>query len=128
MTPPPRKDDAGKLRYDLIPPIPLATLAHAYTIGAEKYGARNWEQGIEFTRLYAAAMRHLQAWYAGESQDPEGGQHHIASVAFCCLAIIELELTHPECDDRPRWPSRRPQGLPPDATDGEPEGVPHAAP
>jgi hypothetical protein len=32
--------------------------------------------------------------------DPEDGQHHLASVAWCAMALIELEETHPELDDR----------------------------
>jgi hypothetical protein len=30
------------------------------------------------------------------------GQHHLASVAWCAMALIELEETHSELDDRAR--------------------------
>lgn len=33
-----RKDDGGKLRFDLIPPDALAELVRVYTVGAAKYG------------------------------------------------------------------------------------------
>lgn len=95
------KYDGGKLRYDLIPVLPLRLLAEVYTIGAKKYADRNWEKGISYSRIIGALMRHLEAFRAGESYDSEGGQHHLASVAWCAFALMEYERTHPELDDRP---------------------------
>jgi hypothetical protein len=95
-----RKDDTGKLRFDLIPIGPLRKLAEVYTIGAKKYSDRNWEKGLSWGRIYAALQRHSTAWWAGEIHDPIDGQHHLASVAWCALALIEYEQTHPELDDR----------------------------
>ena len=37
-----RKDDDGKLRYDLIPPLALEEVVRVLTFGAEKYGPNNW--------------------------------------------------------------------------------------
>ena len=96
------KFDKGKLRYDLIPVGPLAELANVYTLGAVKYDDRNWEKGILFSRLYAAMMRHANKYWAGEKNDLEDGQHHLSSVAWCAFAMMELEKTHPEMDDRPK--------------------------
>jgi len=96
-----RKDDAGKLRMELIPVKPWQELARVYSIGAKKYGDRNWERGIAWSRIYGAMMRHAVAWWGRERHDPQDGQHHLASVAWCALALIELERTHPELDDRP---------------------------
>jgi len=95
-----RKDDAGKLRFDLIPVEPLRKLAEVYTIGARKYADRNWEKGIQWGRIYAAMQRHAWAFWNGERLDPVDGQHHLASVAWCALALMEYERTHPELDDR----------------------------
>lgn len=95
-----RKDDTGKLRYDLIPPRPLDKLAEVYTIGAKKYADRNWEKGISWGRIFAAMMRHAWAYWRGERTDPVDGQHHLASVAWCAFALMEFEDTHPELDDR----------------------------
>ena len=86
---------------DLIPVRPLQELARVYSIGAGKYDDRNWENGIDFSRLYAAALRHLTKWWGGEQCDPEDGQHHLSSVAWCVFALREYEHTHPERDDRP---------------------------
>lgn len=95
-----KKNDHGKLRYDLIPSYPLESLAHVYTIGALKYADRNWEKGIAWGRIFAAMMRHAWAWWKGERFDPVDGQHHLASVAWCAFALIEYEITHLELDDR----------------------------
>lgn len=97
-----RKDDSDKLRFDLFPVRPIQLLAEVFTIGAKKYGDRNWEKGLETGRVFAALMRHAWAWWGGEKNDPEDGQHHLASVAWCALALIELEETHPETDTRPK--------------------------
>lgn len=88
-----RKDDSGetKLRYDLIPPEALAGLAQVYTIGAKKYSDRNWENGINYGRIYAALMRHIEAWRQGEDYDPENGQHHLDSVVWNAVALRTYE-------------------------------------
>lgn len=96
------KNDADKLRYDLLPPGPLSQLAEVYTKGAAKYEDRNWEKGLAWGRVFAAMMRHAWAFWRGESHDPEDGQHHLASVAWCAFALMEYEKTHPELDDRQR--------------------------
>lgn len=101
-----RKDDglAGtgnmKLRYDLIPVRPLADLAEVYTVGCKTYGDRNWEQGIKWSRILAAMMRHLEAFRAGELKDKESGCYHLASVAWGAFALLEYTRTHPDLDDR----------------------------
>lgn len=95
-----KKQDAAKLRYDLIPPTSLAALAHVYTIGAAKYGEDNYLGGLAWRRVLAAMMRHVEAFRAGESYDVEGGQHHLASAAWACFTLMLYEA---ECigeDDR----------------------------
>lgn len=95
-----RKDDAGKLRYDLIPVYPLAQLAEVYTTGSRKYGDNNWRKGMNYSRIIAALLRHLEAWRQGRKVDPDDGQHPLASVAWCAFTLMEYEITHPELDDR----------------------------
>lgn len=101
------KLDQEKLRYDLIPAAPLAELARVFTIGAGKYGDHNWRRGLHYGRVFAAMMRHAWAWWAGERADPEDGQHHLSSVAWCALALMELEHTRPDLDDRVTPPELR---------------------
>lgn len=97
---PPKKNDADKARFDLIPPRSLFELGRVYAIGAKKYGDRNWEKGLKWGRVFAAMIRHAFAWWCGEKFDPEDGQHHLASVAWCAFALIQYEDTHPGLDDR----------------------------
>ena len=97
-----RKNDEGKARFDLLPVKPLFKVAEVYTIGAAKYDDRNWEKGILWGRIFAAMQRHAWNWHRREQLDPEDGQHHLASVVWCALTLMEFEETHPELDDRPK--------------------------
>lgn len=94
------KFDSDKLRFDLIPILPLREVARVYTIGAKKYEDRNWERGMVWSRVYGALQRHATAWWAGEKIDPDNGQHHLAAVIFNAMALMEYERTHPELDNR----------------------------
>jgi hypothetical protein len=95
-----RKDDAGKPRFDLIPVEPLEELARLYALGAEKYGDRNHESGMRWGRVYSAMQRHAFAWWRGEQRDQEDGQHHLASVVWCALALMDYEQRGVGEDDR----------------------------
>lgn len=95
-----RKNDQGKLRYDLIPPSPLKELAEVYTLGAAKYGDYNWLLGLDWSRVVAALYRHLEAWRTGRIVDPDDGQHPLASVAWCAFTLMEFERLGIGRDDR----------------------------
>lgn len=96
-----RKDDDGKARFDLIPAVPLQSLADVYTFGARKYADRNWEKGIKWGRVFAAICRHLWSYWRGEDVDTESGMTHLAHAAWGCFTLMEFERTHKELDDRP---------------------------
>ena len=89
----------SKLRYDLIPPGPLAEVAYVYTIGAQKYADRNWEGGMAWGRCFRALMQHAWHWWARGGRHDKG-MHPLASVVFYCFALMEYENTHPQLDDR----------------------------
>lgn len=91
-------------RYDLIPSEPLRLLAELYGKGAEKYAERNWENGYEWSKSFAALNRHLWAFWNGEDIDEETGKPHLTCVAFHAFALAEFMQTHPNYDDRPRSP------------------------
>lgn len=103
----PRKNDAGKARWDLMPPDALDELADVFTLGAGKYGERNWEGGLSWGRVFAALMRHAWAWWRGEQRDPVDGQHHLASVAWCALVLMAYEKRRSGDDDRTLVPRPR---------------------
>jgi len=96
------KYDTGKPRYDLLPPDALEELVGIYTMGAKKYGDRNWESGISYGRVYGAIMRHLWAWWRGQENDDESGCSHLAHAAWGCFALIAYQQRglEKQLDDR----------------------------
>jgi len=98
-------------RFDLIPPTALRQLANHFGRGAQKYEDRNWEKGYRYSLSYAAAMRHLNAWWAGEEHD-EDGNHHLDAVMFHCMALREFGNRGVGTDDRfgPLTPQEATQG------------------
>jgi hypothetical protein len=94
-----RKDDAGKPRYDLIPPEWPHDLALLLGKGAAKYGERNFEKGMRYGRCFAAAMRHAWAFWRGESHDEEGNPH-LVSAAWNLLTIHMYTARGVGTDDR----------------------------
>lgn len=98
---PARKDDTGKPRLDLLPPELMLAVAYILTSGAERYGERNWEQGMNWGRVYAAIMRHMLAWWAGEEADPDTGKSHLHHAGACIAFLIAYEQRGTGTDDRP---------------------------
>ena len=95
------KFDDGKPRYDLLPPEGLAAVSEILGIGAKKYAARNWEQGMDWSRPFGAAMRHLWAWWAGENLDRDTGKSHLWHAACNIFFLIAYEARGIGQDDRP---------------------------
>lgn len=84
-----RKDDDGKLRWDLLPLDVVEKLVEIYEFGANKYGENNWrtiENG--YKRCRAALFRHLTAYDKGEQVDPESGKSHLAHAAWNALSMV----------------------------------------
>src|SRR4051812_41426061 len=96
---------AKPYRIDLIPAGPLWQVAELYGEGAKKYDTHNWRRGYDWSLSYAAMMRHATQFWNGESLDEETHCHHLASVVFHAMALMEFENTHPELDDRYVWPT-----------------------
>lgn len=82
-----RRDDASKLRMDLIPPEILTGFSRAATYGVAKYDARNCEKGMAWGRAFGSAMRHLWKFWSGETHDQESGIHHL-DMAFWNVGML----------------------------------------
>lgn len=95
------KFDSAKPRMELISPEALEEMAKVLTFGAEKYGDYNWSQGIKFTRVIAAILRHTYSFLRGETIDPESGINHMAHVMCNCMFLIHFNKYKKEYDDRP---------------------------
>jgi len=87
-----RKDDQGKCRLDLLPLDALWETGKVYSMGAGKYDDWNWANGIKYSRVIAALLRHLFKWVMGETHDQEDGQHHLSSVVWGGLALLHYDL------------------------------------
>lgn len=95
------KFDKDKIRIDLIPPELIEELGKVLTHGAKKYKPRNWEEGMSWTRIFAALQRHLWAWLSKETMDKDSKLSHL-SHAVCNLAfLIAYEKRNIGEDDRP---------------------------
>lgn len=96
-----RKDDAGKAPWHLAPWDAFRAIVHVLRFGAEKYAPRNWENGMAWSRPFAALQRHLAAWWEGEKVDPETGMSHLWHAGCCIVFLIAYELRGVGTDDRP---------------------------
>jgi hypothetical protein len=104
-----RKDDSDKLRFDLIDGGSLTDLARVYTFGARKYTDRNWEKGIQWSRVFGAVMRHMWAFWNGQDLDPETGLPHTIHAAWGCFALTNYLRNRKQFDDRPKEEARATQ-------------------
>ena len=95
-----KKHDGEKVRMDLLPPEMETAVAAVLTFGAAKYGDRNWEKGMKWGRVYAAMRRHMNAWWAGEDNDPETGMPHTWHAACCVAFLIAYQSRGIGTDDR----------------------------
>lgn len=101
------KDDRNKPRFDLIDPDFLFALSDVLTHGEKKYGARNWERGMRWSRVFGALMRHMWAWWKGERYDPETRMLHVAHAAACVMFLCAYEIRGIGDDDRGRIEIRK---------------------
>jgi hypothetical protein len=83
------KYDTDKRRWSLVPKSVLNEVIDVLEYGSKKYSDNNWMQVPDAkTRYYDAAMRHMDAWWQGEINDPETGKSHLAH-AMCCLMFLQ---------------------------------------
>lgn len=93
--------NTGKADYSLLPLHLLEGAVRVLERGSEKYSAWNWAKGMPWSTPYACAMRHLSAWFRGETNDPETGENHIDH-AICNLIMLKhFAEAFPNEDDRP---------------------------
>lgn len=102
----PKKGTKNDSDYLKKPPLDLLTLeflsetAKALGFGAGKYGRHNFREGIDHSRLIAAALRHLNQYNAGQNNDDESGLSHLAHAAASLNMLMWMVNNRPELDDR----------------------------
>lgn len=94
------RHDEGKPEFHLIPSEALSELGRVYSFGAKKYAPYNWERGMAWSRCFNSLLRHLYAYWDGETDDPETGLNHMAHVAWNAIALLVYSLRGIGIDDR----------------------------
>lgn len=105
------KHDSGKAPMELLAPEMLFGVATVLDFGARKYAARNWELGMDWGRVFGAAMRHAWCWWAGKGPttksflfgelDDETGFSHLWHLGCCVMFLIAYEERGIGNDNRP---------------------------
>ena len=91
------KFDNEKPRFSLLPKGVLSKVITVLEIGSKKYQKDNWQhvEGAK-TRYFDALHRHVDAWWSGERNDPETGQHHLAHAVCCAMFLMWFDDTEKE--------------------------------
>lgn len=98
------KQAAGdaKIPFAALPVAVLAEDAVAHGEGALKYGRHNWRRGEVLASTYfAAALRHLFAWFEGEDIDPDSGLPHLVKARASLGVLRDAQIHGTATDDRP---------------------------
>jgi len=104
------KFDEDKTRIELFPPEAMFAISDILTEGANKYGERNWELGMKWSRVFGACMRHMWAWWGGKTPtshnflfgnlDEETERSHLWHAGCCIVFLITYEERKVGEDDR----------------------------
>ena len=90
-----RDSDKGKTRPDLLSPFASHRVAMVAKLGAEKYGVRNWEKGMPLGVFLASALRHMNQFVKGETDED-----HLAH----CVWNLEALMHGQEMIKLGNWP------------------------
>ena len=93
------KFDDGKLPMDLLDPEWMEGVARVLQFGAQKYAAHNWRKGVEWSRLYAAIQRHLNAFAKGWEYDDETGLSHLLHASCGLMFLYEMQRYRRDLND-----------------------------
>lgn len=94
-----KRDKLDEPAWHLLPFQAISAIAKVLTAGAEKYGPRNWEQGLPITSYLNHAMVHIgkyilsetigSDWFGGEKLEQED---HLAHAACNLLMAMETRF------------------------------------
>lgn len=97
------KDAVGcsKLPMHLWPTTASAVGCLGLLDGMLKYGRSNWrEGGVRASIYFDAAVRHLNAWFEGEEDDPDSGVPHLGHALACLAILVDAKASGELTDDR----------------------------
>lgn len=91
----------GKVPLEFIPLATLGGAARVLAHGAVKYGKRNWRiDCIKASTYQGAIMRHLTAYYDGETFDPDSGENHLSHIIANCMVLLDAGESDTLINDR----------------------------
>lgn len=103
----PAKYNEGKPMMSLVRPEFIEGIAEVLTYGAVKYDENrgsepNYMQGegFHYSTIYDSLQRHLNAFWKGESIDPESGKNHLLHAASNLMFLYMYEISNKGKDDR----------------------------
>lgn len=98
------KFDGGKVPWNLAPWDAFRAIVIILGFGANKYGDYDWAKGMDWSRPFAALMRHMTAWWEKENDgiDEETGHSHLWHAGACICFLIAYEIRGIGKDDRPK--------------------------
>lgn len=94
------KHDQGKPKLSLVNRETLNGIARAMEYGMAKYGKNNYKQGMDWSRVADAGLRHLNAWLAKEEVDHESGLNHLYHAGACINMLLYYIENNVGNDDR----------------------------
>lgn len=95
-----KKHDVGKPPIGLIPGPAIIAEARAFGFGRGLYGQWNYKNGMEWTRLIDAALRHIIAFKEGEEAASDSGVHHLGHARACLGMLLDYSYHKLGVDDR----------------------------
>lgn len=90
----------GKIQWGLVPQKSLIPMVRVLEFGARKYSPWNWAKGLPTVEICESLKRHLDAFLAGEDNDPESGLSHIGHIQCNALFLSYMMENKPELDNR----------------------------
>ena len=102
------KNDQGKAPLSWIPLTALEQEAQAFAFGAKKYDRHNFKNGMAWSRLLDAALRHINQFADGQDVDIESGLSHLAHSRACLSMLMYLVDKNKGTDDRYKEPDPEP--------------------
>lgn len=98
-----KKNDNGKLEWNLLPPQAIEEILKVFQYGSKKYGARNWidnSANVAYSRYLNALRRHLHKYLKSQNFDEESGLYELAHIATNAIMLLEYQIQQKGIDDR----------------------------
>lgn len=75
--------------------------ARVFEFGSKKYASWNWAKGMVWSIPLGCILRHFEAIFQGELDDPESGLQHAGHIVCNLIMLVHYEDFYREGDNRP---------------------------